>query len=96
MKIAALYARVSTGNQEKQETILSQIAEIKERIKSDGLILGDNLSFYDDGWSGSVLARPNLDRLRDAIKAKLFQVLYIYDLGRLSRDFTNQLVLIKG
>ena len=95
MKISALYARVSTGNQEKQETILSQIAEIKERVVKDELILGDNLSFYDDGWTGSVLARPGLDRLRDAIKSKLFQVLYVYDLGRLSRDFLNQLILKK-
>ncbi len=95
MKIAALYARVSTGNQEKQETILSQVAEIKERISKDGLMLGDNLSFGDEGWTGSVLARPELDRLRDAVKSKLFQVLYVYDLGRLSRDFLNQLILKK-
>jgi len=95
MKIAALYARVSTGNQEKQETILSQVAEIKERISKDGLMLGENLSFYDEGWTGSVLARPELDKLRDAVKSKLFQVLYVYDLGRLSRDFLNQLILKK-
>jgi len=95
MKIAALYARVSTGNQEKQETILSQVAEIKERIVKDGLMLGDSLSFYDEGWTGSVLARPGLDRLRDAVKNKLFQVLYVYDLGRLSRDFLNQMILKK-
>lgn len=95
MKIAALYARVSTGNQEKQETILSQVAEIKERIVKDGLMLGDSLSFYDEGWTGSVLARPGLDRLRDAVKSKLFQVLYVYDLGRLSRDFLNQMILKK-
>jgi len=93
--ISALYARVSTGNQEKQETINSQIAEIKERIKKDGLMLGDNLTFFDDGWTGSVLARPELDKLRDAVKGKLFQVLYVYDLGRLSRDFLNQLILKK-
>ena len=80
MKIVALYARVSTGNQEKQETINSQIAEIKERIKKDCLMLGDNLSFSDEGWTGSVLARPELDRLRDAVKSKFFQVLYVYDL----------------
>jgi len=95
VKIAALYARVSTGNQEKQETILSQVAEIKERIVKDGLMLGENLSFCDEGWTGSILARPELDKLRDAVKNKLFQVLYVYDLGRLSRDFLNQLILKK-
>jgi site-specific DNA recombinase len=99
MKIAALYTRVSTGNQEKEETIQSQLAEVKDRIVKDSakeeLILGDNLVFGDDGWSGDVLARPDLDKLRDAIKSRLFQVLYIYDLGRLSRNFLNQLILKK-
>ena len=67
--------------------------EIKERISKDDLMLGENLSFGDEGWSGSILARPELDRLRDAVKNKLFEVLYVYDLGRLSRDFLNQLIL---
>lgn len=94
MKIAALYARVSTGRQEREETIESQIAEIKERIKQDECVLPENLVFIDDGWSGSLLARPDLDRMRDAAKDGEFEVLYIYDLGRLSRDFLNQLILI--
>lgn len=95
MNIVALYARVSTGNQEKEETVQSQLSEIKDHITKDGVLLGDNLSFIDDGWTGSILARPELDRLRDAVKSKLFQVLYVYDLGRLSRDFLNQLILKK-
>lgn len=95
MNIVALYARVSTGNQEKEETVQSQLSEIQDRITKDGVLLGENLSFIDDGWTGSILARPELDRLRDAVKSKLFQVLYVYDLGRLSRDFLNQLILKK-
>ena len=95
MKIAALYARVSTNNQENEKTIDSQISDIKEKIAKDGVILGDSLSYCDNGWSGSILARPELDRLRDAIKNKLFQVLYIYDYGRLSRDIGDQILLRK-
>jgi len=94
-KICGLYARTSTGRQEKEETIDSQIAEIKERIKQDGNVLAENLVFIDDGWSGSILARPALDLLRDAVKRKEIEVIYIYDNGRLSRDFTNLLVLLR-
>ena len=92
---AGLYARVSTGRQEKEETIESQTEEIKIRITSDNNILSPEHIFADNGWSGSILARPALDKLRDAIKAKEIDIVYVYDLGRLSRDFTNQLVLIK-
>lgn len=95
MKIAALYARVSTDKQEQEKTIDSQIAEVKERIKSDKNVLGGDLEFQDDGWSGELLARPGLDALRDGIKEKRFEVLYVYDLGRLSRTFLNQLILIE-
>lgn len=91
----ALYARVSTQRQENEETIQSQIAEIKAKIAEDGNILPEECVFLDDGWSGTVLARPALDELRDAVKKQAFKILYIYDLGRLSRDFTNQLILIK-
>jgi len=42
-----------------------------------------------------MLARPALDELRDAIKRQELGILYVYDLGRLSRDFTHQLLLIK-
>lgn len=95
MNIAALYARVSTAGQEKEQTIDSQIAEIVSKAKSDGAIIRDDLKFMDEGWSGELLARPALDELRDAVKNKAFQTLYIYDLGRLSRNFLNQLILKK-
>lgn len=95
MKIAAYYARVSTNRQEKEETIESQIAELEERIKSDGSTLDEKNKFKDDGWSGELLERPALDQLRDAIKNKTFEVLYVYDLGRLSRNFLNQLILVE-
>ena len=94
MRISAFYARVSTSGQEKEKTIDSQIEEIETKVKQDGNIIGQNLKFVDDGWSGMLLARPSLDELRDAIKNKAFEILYVYDLGRLSRNATNQFVLI--
>jgi site-specific DNA recombinase len=93
--IAGLYARVSTGRQEQEATIESQIDETKCRIEADGNILSQKHIFLDNGWTGTMLARPGLDALRDSIKRQEIQVLYVYDIGRLSRDFTYQLVLLR-
>lgn len=93
--VAGLYARVSTGRQENEQTIESQVDEIKAKVEADGNILSDKHNFLDNGWTGSMLARPALDDLRDSIKRQEISILYIYDLGRLSRDFTHQLLLIK-
>lgn len=94
-KIASYYARVSTGRQENEATIDSQEAEITEKIKLDGNKLLKDHIFIDNGWSGTILARPGLDSLRDAVKRKEVEILYVYDIGRLSRDFTNQLILLR-
>ncbi len=94
-KTSGYYARVSTGRQENEATIDSQEAEITERIKKDGNRVLKEHSFIDDGWTGTILARPGLDSLRDAVKRKEIEVLYLYDIGRLSRDFTNQLILLR-
>ena len=91
---SALYARVSTGRQENEQTIESQIAEVKKRIKDDGNTLLPNNIFIDDGWSGEILARPALDSMRDTAKENGFEALYIYDRGRLSRTFYHQEVVI--
>jgi len=95
MKTSALYARVSTSGQEKEQTINSQIAEIVSKAQGDGSAIDQSLQYVDDGWSGELLARPALDNLRDAVKNKTFDTLYLYDLGRLSRNFLNQLILKK-
>lgn len=90
MKIVALYCRVSTGRQEKEETIDSQIAEVEERIKQDGNVLGENLKFLDDGWSGDLLARPGLDQMRDSASKKEFEALYVWDRDRIARKYYLQ------
>ncbi len=93
--IAALYARVSTARQEEQETIDSQIEEIKKRIQEDGNILPSENIFTDDGWTGEMLQRPGLDAMRDGGVAGAFQVIYVYDRGRLSRVFAYQEIIIE-
>lgn len=93
--IAALYARVSTGRQENEETIDSQIDEIRTRIIADGNILPPENVYQDDGWTGEMLQRPGLDEMRDGAIEGKFQVLYVYDRGRLSRVFAYQEIIIE-
>lgn len=93
--VAAIYARVSTGGQEREETIESQIDEIKKRIEADNNKLSDENIYVDDGWTGEMLQRPALDQMRDSAVAGRFQVLYVYDRGRLSRVFTYQEIILE-
>lgn len=91
----ALYARVSSERQAKENTIASQLAELRERIAADGLVLWDENCFVDDGHSGSTLARPALDRLRDAAYAGQFDRLYVHAPDRLARNYAHQFVLLE-
>ncbi len=93
--IVALYARVSSSNQEVQQTIQSQLDEIKSRIEADGNILPKQNIFIDDGWTGEMLQRPSLDLMRDGAKTGNFKALYVYDRGRLSRIFFHQEIVLE-
>lgn len=87
MKVA-LYGRVSTERQEKQETIQSQLEALREFIKKNGYeCVGE---YIDDGYSGALLDRPALDRLRDDAKKKLFEAIVIHSPDRLSREYWHR------
>jgi DNA invertase Pin-like site-specific DNA recombinase len=60
---AAIYARVSSDQQVEAGTIASQVAALEERLRGDGLALDPELRFIDEGYSGSTLVRPALERL---------------------------------
>jgi site-specific DNA recombinase len=68
-RYVTIYARVSTEGQARDNTIASQIAASRERIAVDGGQLEPDHAYVDDGHSGSVLIRPALERLRDAVAA---------------------------
>jgi len=83
----ALYARVSGEEQREGQTIDSQIEELRRFAEQNGWLV---LYLYaDDGWVGSVLARPALDRLRDDARKGLFDAVLINDVDRLARDVTH-------
>ena len=91
---AALYARVSSDHQTKAATIESQLAAIEDRIARDHHLLDDELRFVDDGYTGSTLLRPALERLRDVAYAGAIDVLYVHSPDRLARKYAYQVLLI--
>jgi site-specific DNA recombinase len=91
--VDALYARVSTGRQEQERTIESQLDALRARAGgSTGLALR---VFRDDGYSGARLDRPGLDALRDASADGEIRTLYVFDPDRLARNFVHQQVLLE-
>jgi site-specific DNA recombinase len=91
----ALYARVSSEQQSQQGTIDSQLADLRQRIEADGLTVDMELCFIDDGYVGSTLVRPALDRLRDMAYAGAFDRLYVHCPDRLARKYAWQMLLVE-
>lgn len=88
----AFYARVSSQRQEVEETIETQIMAIKDYLKLNNHALIQE--YRDDGWSGTILARPALDQLRlDATKG-FWEGVVVYDPDRLSRKYAHQQMII--
>lgn len=96
MKKAAIYMRVSTAHQEEEQTIGNQKMEIMERIEKDTEVsLIPDYAYKDEGWSGAIIERPDLDRMRSDAREGKFEVLYVYDRGRLSRKFVHQEIILE-
>lgn len=92
---AALYARVSSEQQAKEHMIASQLETLKQRISHDGLEIDPELCFVDDGYSGSSLVRPALERLRDLAAAGAIDRLYVLAPDRLSRKYAYQVLIVE-
>jgi site-specific DNA recombinase len=92
---AAFYARVSSEAQARERTIESQLEELHARALADGMPPPPELIFSDDGYSGSSLIRPALERLRDNAAAGAIDRLYVHCPDRLARDFLHQMLLVE-
>jgi site-specific DNA recombinase len=90
-----LYARVSSQQQADNLTIASQVAALRERIARDGFEISEDRCFLDDGYSGMILVRPALERLRDLAHAGGLDRLYIHAPDRLSRKYLYQVLLLE-
>jgi len=90
-----LYGRVSGDQQEKEDTIASQLEAVLQRIAGDGLECEPELRFVDDGYSGFILTRPGLERLRDQAAAGVIDRLYVLDPDRFSRKYAYQVLILE-
>lgn len=91
----ALYARVSSQRQAEELTIRSQIAALRQRLQQDGFTPVDELCFLDEGYSGSTLLRPALERLRDMAHCGGIDRLYVHSPDRLARKYVYQMLLLE-
>lgn len=94
-KTVALYARVSSQKHADSNTIESQLAALLKRILSDQERVLPEMEFCDNGYSGSELVRPALERLRDRLAMSSIDRLYVHSPDRLSRKMAHQAILIE-
>jgi site-specific DNA recombinase len=87
--LIAIYVRVSTEEQATKG--YSVQGQIEACIKKAGT--SDVLQYVDEGWTGEIIERPGLIRLREDIKKGIVDELICYDPDRLSRKLMNQLIL---
>src|SRR4030081_2152888 len=92
---AAIYARVSSDRQREQNTIGSQTTLLLVYARAHDCVVPKEWIFQDDGYSGSVLARPGLERLRDSVAESLIETVLVYAPDRLSRKYAYQVLLLE-
>jgi site-specific DNA recombinase len=94
-KIAAIYARVSSERQKEENTIASQTKLLREYAQAHDYSVAPEWVFEDEGYSGSVLTRPGLERVRDLAAEGQIQTILIYAPDRLSRKYAYQILLLE-
>jgi site-specific DNA recombinase len=95
MTSAAIYARVSSARQKKDQTIGSQTAALREHAAQSRLEVPGEWVFEDEGHSGATLVRPGLEALRDLAAQGCLDVVLCYSPDRLARKFAYQALLIE-
>src|SRR6266568_5765921 len=85
MTSAAMYARVSSARQKRDDTIASQTAALRAHAGQQGLEVPEEWVFEDEGHSGTTLVRPALERLRDLVAGVGIDVVLCYSPDRLAR-----------
>jgi site-specific DNA recombinase len=95
MKLTAIYARVSSSKQKEEKTIDSQISDLNKFALERGDAILPEYVLKDEGYSGSVLVRPGLERLRDLAAEGQIEVILIHSPDRLSRKYAYQVLLLE-
>jgi site-specific DNA recombinase len=95
MRIAALYARVSGEQQRDSHTIASQTEALVAYAERHGYRVAPDMIIEDDGYSGAVLERPGLERVRDLAAEGRIDTVVAHAPDRLSRRYAYQVVIIE-
>ena len=85
---AAIYARVSTLDQEPE----NQLAELRRYVEARGWTA---VEYVDKGVSGAKDRRPALDRLVSDAARRRFDVLVCWRLDRLGRNLKHLVTLLE-
>lgn len=94
MKIARIYARVSTLEQAIEGySIPAQKERLTSFCKAKDYMIGD--IYIDGGFSGANMDRPGLQKLLHDIETKETDIVLVYKLDRLSRSQKDTLYLIE-
>jgi site-specific DNA recombinase len=94
-RVAAIYARVSSDRQRREQMIQSQTAALRELAVERGLVVVEDLVFEDEGFSGATLRRRGLERLRDLAAEGRFEVMLCHAPDRLARRYAYQVLLLE-
>jgi site-specific DNA recombinase len=95
MTAVAIHVRVSTQRQAQAQTIEQQLERLRAHLRGQGVELASEAIFRDDGYSGTTLNRPGLDRLRDAVRAGEVEQVLVTDPDRLARSYVQLMVLLE-
>jgi len=90
----ALYARVSTDKQEREQTIESQLEALRTYAVEKGYEV-DERHVYVEEFPGDRLDRPKLDALRDRARDGEFEAVLVSCPDRLARRFAYQEIVIE-
>ena len=91
----AVYARVSTERQERQQTIDSQLAALNAWALAADHSLEMRHVFRDEGYSGARLDRPGLHALRDAVRDGEIDIVAVLSPDRLARKYAYQALVLE-
>jgi site-specific DNA recombinase len=93
MRMAAIYARVSSEQQREENTIASQTASLIEFAKGHNLEVPEEWVFEDEGYSGATLERAGFERVRDLAAEGQIQVMLAYSPDRMIAEYERAQIL---
>jgi site-specific DNA recombinase len=93
MKIAAIYARVSTDQQKEENTQACQTAALIEFARQENYQVPDEWASKDEGYCGALLIRQGLERIRDFAAEGQTQAVLALSPDRLSLKYAYQVLL---